>query len=91
VLIIWFIDSILVITVLALAWLCVQLRDLFTSILLFICLGLVVTLIWARLNAVDIAIAEAAIGAGLTGALLLAAWHSIQRTPNNNRDNDHED
>ena len=30
-------------------------------------------LIWARLNAVDIALAEAAIGAGLTGALLISA------------------
>ena len=29
---------------------------------------------WIRLDAPDIALAEAAIGAGLTGALLLAAW-----------------
>lgn len=37
----------------------------------FIGLGLVTALAWARLRAPDVALAEAAIGAGLTGALLL--------------------
>jgi len=34
---------------------------------------------WARLQAPDIALAEAAIGAGLTGALLLDAYGALQR------------
>ncbi|WP_395339009.1 hydrogenase subunit MbhD domain-containing protein [Ningiella sp. W23] len=52
-------------------------KRVFTSILLFICLGLIITLCWIRLNAVDVAIAEAAIGAGLTGAMLVAAWRKL--------------
>lgn len=45
--------------------------DLFRGVVLFIVFGLFMALAWARLNAPDIALAEAAIGAGLTGALLL--------------------
>ena len=36
-------------------------------------------LAWARLAAPDIGLAEAAIGAGLTGALLLDAYGVLQR------------
>ena len=45
--------------------------DLFRAVVLFIVFGLLMALAWARLDAPDIALAEAAIGAGLTGALLL--------------------
>lgn len=41
------------------------------SVIVFIAFGLVLALTWARLGAPDLALAEAAIGAGLTGALLL--------------------
>jgi uncharacterized MnhB-related membrane protein len=37
----------------------------------FIALGAFTALAWARLDAPDVALAEAAIGAGVTGALLL--------------------
>ena len=47
--------------------------DLFKAIVLFICFGLLLALAWVRLDAPDVALAEAAIGTGLTGALLLAA------------------
>lgn len=59
-----------------LIWLAIQTlisTDLFKSVVMFIILGLLLALIWARLEAPDIALAEAAIGAGLTGALLLTA------------------
>jgi len=49
------------------------------AIVLFIVFGLLMTLAWARLSAPDIALAEAAIGAGLTGALLLDAWGALKR------------
>ena len=52
-------------------------RHVFTAIVLYISLGLIATIIWIRLNAWDVAIAEAAIGAGLTGALLLVAWRRL--------------
>ena len=58
--------------------------DLFRGVVLFIVFGLLMALAWARLGAPDIALAEAAIGAGLTGALLLDATGHLrakQREP----------
>jgi energy-converting hydrogenase B subunit D len=46
-------------------------QDLFRAAVLFIVFGLLMALAWSRLGAPDIALAEAAIGAGLSGALLL--------------------
>jgi energy-converting hydrogenase B subunit D len=46
-------------------------RNLFRSAVLFVVLGLVMSLAWVRLEAPDIALAEAAIGAGLTGGLMV--------------------
>ena len=43
-------------------------RQLYAGVLLFVSFGLVLALVWARLGAADLALAEAAIGAGLTGA-----------------------
>jgi len=45
--------------------------QLFRAVVMFIVFGLLMALVWARLNAPDLALAEAAIGAGLTGVLLL--------------------
>ena len=44
---------------------------LYVCVMLFIAFGLVLALTWARLGAPDLALAEAAIGAGLTGVLML--------------------
>lgn len=57
-------------------------RNILQSIIYFITLGLLVSLAWVRLNAPDIAIAEAAIGAGLTGALFLITWKRLNRKIN---------
>ena len=59
-----FLDSCIVIGILTLACLCLATKNLFTAIILFISLGLFVTIAWVRLDAPDLAIAEAAIGAG---------------------------
>ncbi len=69
----WVFDGLLVLALLWLAWQALGTPDLFKAIVLFIAFGLVMALAWVRLQAPDIALAEAAIGAGLTGALLLAA------------------
>ena len=66
-------DGILAIILLVLAWQIIRSPDLFKAIVLFISFGLLMSLAWVRLNAVDIALAEAAIGAGVTGALFLSA------------------
>lgn len=56
-----------------LAWRVLTGPDLFRAVVLFIVFGLVLALVWARLDAPDIALAEAAIGAGFTGVLLFDA------------------
>ncbi len=66
-------DIVLIAAVLALGWASLTTRNLHRAVVLFIAFGLLVALIWVRLRAPDIALAEAAIGAGLTGALLLAS------------------
>ncbi len=54
---------------------------LFKSIVMFVVFGLFMSLAWIRLQSPDVALAEAAIGAGVTGALLLdAAGHLRVRT-----------
>lgn len=47
--------------------------QVFRSIVFFVVYGLLVAVAWVRLGAVDVALAEGAIGAGLTGVLLLSA------------------
>jgi multisubunit Na+/H+ antiporter MnhB subunit len=64
-------DLILLITLIGLAWLLLASTDLFRAVVLFIAFGLLLALAWVRLGAPDVALAEAAIGAGITGALLL--------------------
>ncbi|AOW75576.1 hypothetical protein A3Q34_00960 [Colwellia sp. PAMC 20917] len=71
------IDILLCLCVLVIAGSMFLVKQSFTAIVLFISLGLVITLCWIQLNAIDVAIAEAAIGAGLTGAMLLASWRKL--------------
>lgn len=77
----WFLDIMLVVTLIWLAIRALAEVKLFKSVVLFIAFGLLVALAWTRLAAPDIALAEAAIGAGITGALLLdAAGHMRGRS-----------
>ena len=68
-----FVDVLLVSVLLSLAVAALHSRSLRQAVILFMAFGLVTALIWARLRAPDVALAEAVIGAGLAGALLLAA------------------
>jgi uncharacterized MnhB-related membrane protein len=58
---------------------CLAARALFRAVVVFVSFGLLLALAWARLGAPDLAIAEAAIGAGVTGALLLDALGALAR------------
>ena len=71
-------DLLLMLNCLVLAWMSIFSASLFRCIVYFVCLGLLLTIVWGQMGAYDVAIAEAAIGAGITGALLLAAWHRIR-------------
>jgi len=79
----WAFDSLLGLGLLWLAWRALTSLDLFKATVLFIAFGLLMALAWVRLDAPDIALAEAAIGAGLTGALLLAALARLRTTESN--------
>lgn len=67
------IDIVLALLLLGLGGAAVASADLKRAVVLFIAFGLLLAIVWARLNAPDLALAEAAIGAGLSGALLLSA------------------
>lgn len=72
------IDLLLAAALLWSAWRTLVTPHLDRAVVLFIVFGLLMTLAWARLSAPDIALAEAAIGAGLTGALLLDALGALR-------------
>lgn len=73
-----------ILLVIVLAWIAIGATSehkLFKSIVMFVVFGLFMALAWIRLGSPDVALAEAAIGSGVTGALLLdAAGHLRRRT-----------
>jgi len=54
-------------------------RGLYKAVVMFVVFGLFMALAWIRLGAPDVALAEAAIGAGVTGAILLDAVGHLRR------------
>ena len=75
--ILWLFDGLLAATLLWLGWRLLVTSDLFKAVVLLIAFGLLMAMAWVRLRAPDVALAEAAIGSGLTGALFLAALGHI--------------
>ena len=73
-------DLLLSVTLIALAIAALTSREPRRAVVLFIAFGLFLALVWARLRAPDVALAEAAIGAGLAGALMLAAARRAARS-----------
>jgi multisubunit Na+/H+ antiporter MnhB subunit len=69
----WMLDGTLALALPLVAWRVLASRDLRQAVVLFIALGLLSALAWARLAAPDIALVEAAVGAGLTGALVMSS------------------
>jgi len=69
----WLLDGMLVFALVVTASAALMSRDMFRAVVVFIAFGLLMAVAWVRLRAPDIALAEAAIGAGLTGVLLLDA------------------
>jgi multisubunit Na+/H+ antiporter MnhB subunit len=55
-------------------------RDTFAAVAGFVAYGLLLALVWVRLDAVDVALTEAAIGGGLGGVLLLGAAARLRTT-----------
>jgi multisubunit Na+/H+ antiporter MnhB subunit len=55
-------------------------REAFAAVVGFIAYGLLLTLVWVQLHGIDVALTEAAIGGGLTGALLIGAAARLRST-----------
>jgi energy-converting hydrogenase B subunit D len=75
----WALDGAIVLLLVGLALRLLHTRDLFEAIVLFVAYGLTLALAWMRVGAPDLALAEAALGAGVTGALFLNAWRRLSR------------
>lgn len=71
-------DLLLCLSIIAVAVSAVVVRDLLAAIVFFIVYGLLVAVAWVRLDAVNVALAEAAIGAGLTGILVVGAFGRVR-------------
>jgi len=71
-------DLLLAGVLLLVSWRLLQASDLFQATVLFISFGLFLALAWVRLQAPDIALAEAAVGAGLAGVLLFGTFKRIE-------------
>jgi multisubunit Na+/H+ antiporter MnhB subunit len=55
-------------------------RAAYGAVVGFIVYGLLLTLVWVQLHGIDVALTEAAIGGGLTGALLISAASRLRHT-----------
>ncbi len=52
-------------------------RNMMTAVIIFIAYGLLLSLAWVRLAAIDVSLTEAAIGSGATGMLMVIAAHRV--------------
>jgi multisubunit Na+/H+ antiporter MnhB subunit len=66
--------------VLAVAGWTIVAREAFAAVVGYVAYGLLLSLVWVRLFAVDVALTEAAIGSGVTGVLLISAATRLRRT-----------
>lgn len=58
-------------------------RDAFAATIGFVVYGLLLSIAWVRLSAVDVALTEAAIGGGMTGMLMLGAVAHLRSAKGN--------
>ncbi len=74
-------DIVIAIALVWLSWRVLSEQELFAAAVLFMGFGMLIALAYARLSAPDVALAEAAIGAGVTGVLLLDAVAYFEGRP----------
>lgn len=77
----WMLDGLLACALPLLAWRTLASGNSSEAVVLFIAFGSLSALTWARLGAADIALVEAAVGAGLTGALLMTTFQWARPSP----------
>lgn len=59
-------------------------RSLLGSVIVFAVYSLIMAILWQQLNAPDLAITEAAVGAGITTILFILTLKRITKKPNDN-------
>jgi uncharacterized MnhB-related membrane protein len=72
-------DLLLIALIAITAWFALATPNLIRAAIIFISFGLLVALAWVRLGAPDVALAEAAVGTGLTGALVISTVYILRR------------
>ena len=72
-------NLILIVLLVATALLATFSRDLLAAVIIFSVYSLVMSLMWARLEAPDLALTEAAVGAGITAVLFVVAIFKTRR------------
>ncbi|RKZ63502.1 MAG: sodium:proton antiporter [Candidatus Parabeggiatoa sp. nov. 3] len=70
----WLIDGILALALFWIAWQSLTVPNLFRAVKFFVVFGLLMAVAWMRLSALDVALVEITIGAGLTGILF---WDAL--------------
>jgi len=70
---IWSVDILLLIFVVVLSVASIVVRDLLVATVLFGGFSFLMAVIWVELNSVDVAFTEAAVGAGVSTVLIVAA------------------
>ena len=73
----------LVVLILGIGTSTIAARDAFAAVIGFVVYGLLLSIAWVRLSAVDVALTEAAIGGGMTGMLMLGAVARLRSAKGN--------
>jgi multicomponent Na+:H+ antiporter subunit B len=82
------VDLLLLLLLVIFSFYAVYEQDLLSSIIVLSAFSLIMTIVWTRLNAVDVAFTEASVGAGVSTIIFLAALSRTKRREENNRKKD---
>ena len=77
---IWELDFALLLFMIVCAIAAITVKDLLHATIILAAYSLIMTVLWAEMNAVDVAFTEATVGAGITTILFIAAIARTKRS-----------
>ncbi len=77
---IWALDFALLLFMILCAIAAITVKDLLHATIILAAYSLIMTVLWAEMNAVDVAFTEATVGAGITTVLFIAAIARTRRS-----------
>jgi len=77
---IWALDFALLVFMILCAVAAITVKDLLHATIILAAYSLIMTVLWAEMNAVDVAFTEATVGAGITTVLFIAAIARTRRS-----------